>query len=180
MQIWPLFARAFDGVRRQARAVVHIEHVHLLERQDVGGVHQFGIDGDAALVVQVRLRHARAMDLALETVRMCHLRAHRRARKNPFGSHRRGTWRHALSRRLCRLGPNRIQAAWCSLLTFAHRPPMRVDGDRNIDRVREDVNVLVNGATDRGADRLVDAGVASIAHGASRIERSDHICDREG
>ena len=42
MQIWPLPRCALDGVGRQPRAVVDVEHVHLLERQDVGRVHQVG------------------------------------------------------------------------------------------------------------------------------------------
>ena len=43
-----------------------LQDLHLLVRQDIGGVHQLGVDRDRALVVQVRLGDRGAMDLRLE------------------------------------------------------------------------------------------------------------------
>src|SRR5690606_12114640 len=52
-----------DGVGLQARAVVHIHHLHLLVRQDARRLQQFGIDGDGAFVVQIGLGNAQRMKL---------------------------------------------------------------------------------------------------------------------
>src|SRR3989304_1069161 len=57
---------ALDGVGLEAGAVLDVQDVHLLEREDIGGAHKLGVDGDAALVVDVRLRNGGAVDLALE------------------------------------------------------------------------------------------------------------------
>ena len=45
-----------------------LEHVHLLVGDDVSRIHQIGVDGDAPLVVDVRLGDGRAVDLRFQHV----------------------------------------------------------------------------------------------------------------
>src|SRR5690606_28474074 len=61
-------AAALPGqhVGDQAVAVVDVHHVDLLAVDQVGRVHQVGVDGDRADVVQIRLRDRGAVDLAVE------------------------------------------------------------------------------------------------------------------
>ena len=73
-------ARAADGVRLEALAVVHVENLHLLVRQDVGPFHEIGVDRDRAFVVEVRLGDGRAMDLRLKTLRRMRARPPARRR----------------------------------------------------------------------------------------------------
>ena len=48
--------RPFDDVGLQPFAVVDVQHLHFLVLDHVGGLHQRFVDGDAAHVVQIRLR----------------------------------------------------------------------------------------------------------------------------
>ena len=75
MQTWPEPRLARDDVRGQAGAVGHVDDVHLLAGQHVRGGEQVRVDGDRPDVVQVRLRHGGAVDLA------GHHRALQRARR---------------------------------------------------------------------------------------------------
>ena len=61
----PRIGRFFDGVSFEARAVCHIHHLHALERQDVGGSHEVGINADAPLVIELSLGHGRLVQLRL-------------------------------------------------------------------------------------------------------------------
>src|SRR5690606_12624764 len=56
---------AGDGVGGQPVAVGDVEHVDPFVLEDVGGGHQGGVDGHRPLVVQVGVRHRRAVDLRL-------------------------------------------------------------------------------------------------------------------
>src|SRR3990170_446167 len=59
-------ASALDDVGLEAIAVVDVQHVHLLVFEKAGGLHEFLIEGDAALVVEVRPGDPRPVNLALE------------------------------------------------------------------------------------------------------------------
>ncbi len=54
---------ARDRVGGQARAVGDVDHVHLLARHEVRGLHEGRVDRDRAHVVKVRLSHRGAVDL---------------------------------------------------------------------------------------------------------------------
>jgi hypothetical protein len=58
--------RGLDGIGGEAPAGVDIEHVHLLMRQDAGGVEQVAVDGDRALVVHIGARHRRPVELGFQ------------------------------------------------------------------------------------------------------------------
>ncbi len=49
----------FDSVGGKARAVIDVQHVHLLVRENIGGTQEFLIDGDAAFVVDIGVSDAR-------------------------------------------------------------------------------------------------------------------------
>ena len=57
---------AGDRVGLEARAVVDVEHVHLLVLEDVGRAQQIRVDRDRADVVQVAVGDRRPVDLGLE------------------------------------------------------------------------------------------------------------------
>src|SRR5581483_8823136 len=57
---------AFEGVGLEALAVVHVPDVHGLELDQVHRFHERLVDRDRALVVEVRLGHGRAVDLAAQ------------------------------------------------------------------------------------------------------------------
>jgi hypothetical protein len=58
-------ARPGQRVRHQPRAVRHVPHVNLFVRQNVRRVEQIRVDGHAALVLDVRFRDRRAVQLRL-------------------------------------------------------------------------------------------------------------------
>ena len=55
-----------DGVGFQAVAVVDIHHLHALERQDIGGVHEAAVYGNRADVVEVRSSDGGTVNLAVK------------------------------------------------------------------------------------------------------------------
>src|SRR5581483_11686995 len=56
----------FDGIRLEARAVVHVGDEHLLVCDEVGELHELGIDGDRADVLDIGFGHRRVVDLRLQ------------------------------------------------------------------------------------------------------------------
>jgi hypothetical protein len=55
-------SRARDGIGDNARALVDVPDVQLLMRQDIGRLHQCSIDRTTALVVQVGMGDAGAVN----------------------------------------------------------------------------------------------------------------------
>src|SRR6185369_9930190 len=62
----PGAARPLERVGHQPSAARGVPNVHGLERQDARGIQQVSVDGYAALISQVRVRHRGTMDLRLE------------------------------------------------------------------------------------------------------------------
>src|SRR4029077_7941980 len=56
---------AAEDVGLEARAVVDVEHVHLLVLTDVGELHQAGVEGDRTDVVEIGTRDGGTVDLRL-------------------------------------------------------------------------------------------------------------------
>src|SRR5437016_5932639 len=59
-------SRTFERVGLEATPARHVPDGDLLMRQDVGGAHQIGIEGDGALVIEVGMGDGGAVDLGLE------------------------------------------------------------------------------------------------------------------
>jgi hypothetical protein len=55
----------FDGVSCETRAVVDVQHMHLLVRNDIGCPQELLIDGDAALIIDVGIGDMGPVDFAL-------------------------------------------------------------------------------------------------------------------
>ena len=62
----PAAPRRLDDIGGEARARGDVEHVHLLVRQEGGGVQEVAVDGDGAFVLEVGLGHGRPMQLGAQ------------------------------------------------------------------------------------------------------------------
>ena len=59
-------ALAGDGIGDQPRAVVDVDDGDLFAFEEVGGIHQVGVDRHRSDIVQIRLRDSGAVDLRLQ------------------------------------------------------------------------------------------------------------------
>src|SRR3989442_10499919 len=95
--------------------------MHLLVGNDVRGVHQQQIEGDASFVVDIGARHGRAVYLAFQHRSHCVLPTAVRARKNPFGC-RKGSTQSPTATSVCSVSVAvRSKRVWLYGLV-AHRP----------------------------------------------------------
>ena len=56
---------SFDHVGLEARPIVDVDHMDLLEFEEVSSLHQVTVEGDRADVGEIRIRNGCSMDLGL-------------------------------------------------------------------------------------------------------------------
>ena len=56
----------FNCIGREARAISDVKNGHLLVWQNVGRLHECGVDGDRSFVMQIAFRYGSPVNLGLE------------------------------------------------------------------------------------------------------------------